>query len=95
LSAIAAGWTIREADKRSIEKLLAMLIRVLSHVRALRAESETFKEHVESLEEYERLRKRWREQSSRSPAIIRSFAISRSSISCGKAIGGFRLTTIS
>lgn len=57
LSAIAAGWKAREADKRSIGKLLARLIRILSHVRTLRAASETFKEHVESWEEYERLRK--------------------------------------
>lgn len=56
LSAIAAGWKAREADKRSIGKLLARLIRILSHVRTLRAASETFKEHVESWEEYERLR---------------------------------------
>jgi hypothetical protein len=42
LSAIAAGWKTHEADRRSIGKLLSKLIRILQHVRVLKAASETF-----------------------------------------------------
>ncbi|NJA04712.1 hypothetical protein HC024_02980 [Methylococcaceae bacterium WWC4] len=57
LSAIAAGWKAREADRRSIGKLLAKLIRIHSHVRILQAASETFKDNVSNWEEYEQIRK--------------------------------------
>lgn len=57
LSAIAAGWKTREADRRNIGKLLAKLIRILSHVRILQSASETFKDNVSNWEEYERMRK--------------------------------------